>query len=207
MAGMPGIRTPGGAPVPDLPKLRGRRVTDICAPLDLDEPVASLVNDAHTPTGFLALLIERDHLFDATRFLAQALPKREAVWWACLCTRTTFRDAVMPATAAAIAAAEAWVYKPTDENRRAAVAVTTAMKKLNTGAAWAAMAAGWSQAASTGVPADAPSLPNELTGHAVTASLTLSAVELGRAKMDETLMSFLRKGMELAGAAPVQRGG
>jgi hypothetical protein len=188
--------------MPELAKLHGRRVTEICADLDLDAPVATLVSDSLTPTAFLNLLIERDHQFDALRFLAQALPKREAVWWACQCTRMSFRESVMPAIAAAIAAAEAWVYRPTEENRKAAVSVTSAMKKMNSAAAWAAMAAVWSQAATSGVPADAPALPNELTGHAVTASLTLAAVDLGRDKMDDTLVAFLRKGMELAAARP-----
>ncbi len=55
---------------------------------------------------------------DMLRLLSAALPPRERVWWACLAGRDlTGPDAKPPAT---LAAAEAWVFKPTEENRAAA---------------------------------------------------------------------------------------
>lgn len=57
-------------------------------------------------------------LLDMLRLLSVALPPRERVWWACLAARDTLPEgARLPAP---LAAAEAWVFKPTEENRAAA---------------------------------------------------------------------------------------
>lgn len=57
-------------------------------------------------------------LLDVLRLLSVALPPRERVWWACLAARDTLAEgAKLPAP---LAAAEAWVFKPTEENRAAA---------------------------------------------------------------------------------------
>src|SRR5690606_25846941 len=98
------------------------------------------------------------HWLDAIAFLARALPKREAVWWACMCARVTAPpaeeaaspegDVAGPAAAGrgparALAAAEAWVYKPSEENRRECEAAAHAAQ-FDSPESWAAIAAFWS---------------------------------------------------------------
>lgn len=73
----------------------------------------------------LAELEARDELFDMLHLLAVALPPRERVWWACLAAR----DYVGPKSdrdPPPLAAAEAWVFEPTDDNRSAASAAIDA---------------------------------------------------------------------------------
>ena len=62
-------------------------------------------------------LAEKDALFDMLYLMAVVLPGREAVWWACLAARDRVPEGQ---NTPALAAAEAWVFKPDDDNRGAA---------------------------------------------------------------------------------------
>ena len=63
-------------------------------------------------------LDQRGALIDIMRLLSVALPARERVWWSCLAARDTLAPgAKVPQP---LAAAEAWVFKPTEENRAVA---------------------------------------------------------------------------------------
>ena len=63
-------------------------------------------------------LEQKGALIDMLRLLSVALPARERIWWSCLAARDTLPEgAKLPPP---LAAAEAWVFKPTEENRAAA---------------------------------------------------------------------------------------
>lgn len=67
----------------------------------------------------LAELETKDAKIDILRLLSVALPPREATWWACLAGH----DLIGPdpkQVPPPLAAAEKWVFKPTEENRVAA---------------------------------------------------------------------------------------
>lgn len=67
----------------------------------------------------LAELDQKGALIDMLRVMSVVLPGRERVWWACLAAR----DIIGPApdnTTPSLAASEAWVLKPTQENREKA---------------------------------------------------------------------------------------
>lgn len=78
----------------------------------LDAPTAAPVGDV------LAELAEKAAWADMLRLLAAALPARECIWWGCLAAGDLVPEGgrVPPP----LAAARAWVFKPTDENRTAA---------------------------------------------------------------------------------------
>jgi hypothetical protein len=66
----------------------------------------------------LAELEQKGALIDMLRLLSVALPARERVWWSCLAARDILIEgAKLPPP---LAAAEAWVFKPTEENRAVA---------------------------------------------------------------------------------------
>lgn len=83
------------------------------ASAELDTPVTA---PASAPVD--VVLRELDHKqawVDMVRLLSVALPPRERVWWACLAARDMLEPgARVPPP---LAAAEAWVFKPTEENR------------------------------------------------------------------------------------------
>ncbi len=64
-------------------------------------------------------LAEQGARLDMLRLLCVALPRREAVWWACLAARDIAGPGDAPATPS-IAAAEAWVFGPGADTRAAA---------------------------------------------------------------------------------------
>ena len=71
-----------------------------------------------TIEAVLEELEQKGALIDMLRLLSVALPPRERVWWSCLAARDTLPEgAKLPPP---LAAAEAWVFKPTEENRAVA---------------------------------------------------------------------------------------
>ncbi len=71
-----------------------------------------------TPLDHLSVLSDAEDLAQAVIFAALALPKREAVWWGCLCIRGA--GALTDVTREGLRLAEAWVRNPEEPERRAA---------------------------------------------------------------------------------------
>jgi len=163
---------------------------------DLAPEAAALAGGASDSAAALPRLIEAGMLADAARFLAHALPKREAVWWACMCARATAPEPPPP-DAEALAAAEAWVRKPDEEHRRAAMAKAEGAG-FRSPEAWAAVAAFWSGGSMA--PAGQPVVPpaEHLTGVAVAGAVSLAAVRREPEKAEATLRRFLDSGLDIA---------
>jgi hypothetical protein len=181
---------------PQLIKVRQEKAADICRALTLEEESRALLEEGITPGAFLDRLLGREAYVDAIRFLAHALPKREATWWACLCARETFPPQPDAGQLAALQAAEAWVYKPTEENRRAALSTG---EKIGSGTAagWAALAAGWS-GGSMG-PASGPAItPGETLTPAAVAVAVIEASVSGGGGIQDKFRRFLSSGMDIA---------
>jgi hypothetical protein len=140
-------------------------------------------------------------LIEATRLVAHALPKREAVWWACMCAIHTAPADLPDADRKCREAAEDWVRQQAEASRRAAFDLAQA-SGFGTPEAWAAMAAFWSggSMAPEGQPA-VPPAPH-LTGTAVAGSVALAAVRGDAARRDARLHQFLESGRNIATGGP-----
>jgi hypothetical protein len=68
------------------------------------------------PRELIAALAEPEAARDAVAALALMLPRRQAVWWACLIARLLPEAVQSPAEAAAIEGAEAWVQTQSAED-------------------------------------------------------------------------------------------
>ncbi len=138
---------------------------------------------------------------DEARLLAYALPRREAVWWACMCARAVPDPALPAADLRALEAAEQWVRRPEEANRRAALAAAEATA-YRTPEAWAAQAAGWSggSLAPEGQPVVPPA--EHLCGTAV-----IGAVRLATLRRDRVDLVARRLGLFLASARDIAAGG
>src|SRR5262249_46936566 len=139
---------------------------------------------------------EKEEFPDAIRFLAHALPKREAVWWACLCARAVAPSPPPAPILAALEAAEAWVSDPSEENRRQAMPAAAAAT-FGTPAGCAALAAFWS-GGSLGPP-NVPVIPpgEYLTAHGVAGAIMFAAVSSEPEKAPEKYRSFLALGVDV----------
>ena len=169
----------------------------ICQDIDLDKTAREYLLADPEPVTFLETLIKQQQYPDAVRFLARALPKREAVWWACLSARSVMGAPPDPSYLQALEAAEAWVYKPTEPHRRQASAAAQ-QAAFEHAAAWAAMAAFWSEGSIA--PEDAPAVPpaDNLTAKAVAGAVMLAAVQAQPEKANDKYLFFIEQAIDIA---------
>jgi hypothetical protein len=171
------------------------RAAEVGKQAGLDDPARELLSDFLTPAQYLELLIANRMHADATRFLAHALPKREAVWWACLCLGHEAPPGVKPSPA--LKAAVNWVVEPSDANRRAAK-VPGEADDFRTPAGFVAMAVFWSGGSLIdGQPVEIPPGPFQ-TAKAVAGGVLLAGLQGAAAKIKERQRRFLALGAEVA---------
>ena len=159
--------------------------------LQLDDHGRSTLAGCQGSIEALDRLEKAGLLIEATRLIAHALPAREAVWWACACSRhTATSGANQTAEAQVRESAEEWVRKPTDEHRR------NAMKQAETAGfssaeAWAAVGAFWS--GDSMAPPEAPKVPPQphFTGLAIAGSVALAACRGPASRRETRLHRFL----------------
>ena len=97
---------------------------------------------AGEPRRLLEMLQQQGLLADALRFLAHALPAREAVWWGCMCATATLPVPATPQERHALIAAEAWVRQPQAAGL-AAAAIAAAQLCQSAPGAWPGLAIQW----------------------------------------------------------------
>lgn len=168
----------------------------ISAVAELGDEALALLQDTHTPREYLSLLIEHRHFPDAVRFLAHALPNREAVWWAWVCARRVAGSEPAPKVKASLDATENWIAQPNDENRRAAMKAAEAAD-FGTAAGCAGVAAFFSGGSLA--PPDAPAVPPGpgLTAKAVAGAVIFAAVAVEPEKAPEKFRAFLGQGLDV----------
>jgi hypothetical protein len=138
---------------------------------------------------------------EAVRVLAHALPKREGVWWACMCAANTMPADLPAPDRQARETAELWVRQQKDEQRRAAMtyAETSGFQSPE---AWSGVAAFWSgdSLSPVGMPPVPP--PPQAVGGAVAGAVALSAVRGDLKRHGERLKRFLESGRNIASGGP-----
>ncbi len=169
---------------------------DICAVAELTDKAVALMKPEYHPREFVQILTENKLFPDAVRFLAHGMPKREAVWWAWVCARRSSGAEPEPEIKASLAATEAWVAQPTEDNRRAAHEAAKAAG-LDNAAGCAGLAAFFSGGSLA--PAHvAPVPPGEyLTAKAVTGAVIFAAIKDEPAKAPEKFNNYLAQGLEV----------
>ena len=179
------------------PKLKIKAATaqEICSQYKLSPAAKPHLKEAMPPLDFLAALIASKLNDDAVQFLARALPKREAVWWSCLCARDVLRADAPPELPGAVETAESWVYRPTEENRRKAQKIGKAIEESHP-AKWAAMGAFWSGSlGAPGGPEVKP--PDDLTAKAVIGAVMMAATAEPK-ETEARFKTFFDYGIDIA---------
>lgn len=191
---------------PPSPSPRPPQLAKLDAPLapllprlELEGPAADAVIGIQGAAEALAKLEAQGFCTEAVRLTAHALPKREAVWWACMCAASVPAVALKPADLAARQAAEAWVRKPTEESLRRSAWELAQKTDFRSPEAWAAVGAFWSGGSMA--PEGAPVVPpgDNLTGVAISGAVMMAAVRgahPGRA--NDRLRRFLAAARDIA---------
>jgi hypothetical protein len=102
-------------------KVSAEKVSDIIDVDVLDSATLELLKPDMRPEAYIEVLSSAEKWTDAVTVMAHALPKREAVWWACLCASMMDGLSENKEEILARKTAEKWVYKPTEENRENAL--------------------------------------------------------------------------------------
>jgi hypothetical protein len=138
-----------------LQKVTSKTAVEVCEPIRLGPETAALLRPDQSPAQFLRALVDGRHWDDAIRLMAYALPKRDTVWWGCLCVRLAAPPA--PPTLAALRTTVRWVVAP-EESHRLACKEAAAHAGQNTPAGLLGQAAFYSGGSITapGMPAVAP---------------------------------------------------
>jgi hypothetical protein len=184
-----------------LAKLRLKTVPELAPLLSLTGQAAACADGQTDPAALLARLEADGHHTEAVRLIAHALPKREAVWWACMCARHTAPAALGVADQRALEAAEGWVFRGDDALRR--LAFEHAQEgNFATPEAWAAVAAFW--AGDSMAPAGQAPVPPapHLAGTAVVGSTLLAAVRTAPERRPARLQRFIEAGRAIADGGP-----
>lgn len=169
--------------------------------LELDTEGRSLLHGAADAATALERLEAAGLMIEALRLLAHALPKREAVWWACMCARAVPDPTTRAEDAAALEAAESWVRRPEEPARRAAMAAAERAAFRST-EAWAAVGAFWSggSMAPEGQPVVPPA--EHLTGVAIAGAVVLATVRTAPERAAARYPRFLASARDIgAGGA------
>jgi hypothetical protein len=169
---------------------------------ELGEEAMALLRPELHPLDFVALLMEKTLYPDAVRFIAHALPKREAVWWGWVCARRAAGDNPQPKIKAALEATEKWIAQPSEDNRRGAMAAAQ-KAELGTAAGCAGLAAFFSGGSLA--PPEAPVVPpgEFLSAKAVSGAVIFAAVAKEPERAPEKFKSFVAQGVEVTNRVKV----
>lgn len=167
----------------------GRSVKEVCEAAGLD----AVDTD---PRELIEQLRAADQAVAAIQFLAHALPKREAIWWAWSCARHAVGEDPPEAIRDSLEATGRWIQDPTDGHRRRAYELAQEAD-LGTPAGCAGAAVFFS-GGSMGPPDQPEMLPDEYqAAKAIAGAVMLAALtdpEEAMTKMGE----YLDKGLEVA---------
>jgi hypothetical protein len=178
-----------------LPKVTARTAAELLTDLDIEEPARSLLRNGATPPQFLQALVEKSMTDDAVKFLARALPKREAIWWGCQCAKAVVDNTASPEEQAALRAAEKWTQDPSDDNRRAAMTAANA----SAGGPGKFVACAVFFSGGSLAPANCPVVvpPENVTGKFVAGAVVLASVMREPQKKAEKITKFVTQGVEI----------
>lgn len=177
-----------------------RGTMELSAAAELSEDARALLEGAAADPpqrAFVGALVERELFPDAIAFMAHALPRREAVWWAWVCARKAAGASPKPKVQAALDATERWIVQPTEDNRRQAMQFAEAAE-FSTPAGAAALGAFLSSGSLS--PPEAPPVPpgEFMTAKAVAGAVTLSAVATEPETAPAKFREFVRLALEVA---------
>ena len=163
---------------------------------ELGDEAMALLRPEIAPQDYVALLMSKKLYADAVRFLAHALPKREAVWWGWISAKRVAGAEPPAKIKASLEATEKWIAQPDDEAGRAAMAAAKEAQ-TSTAAGCAGMAAFFS-GSSLG-PAHVPPVPpgEFLTAKAVSGAVIYAAVGKDPVNAPGRFQSFVAQGVEV----------
>jgi hypothetical protein len=182
-------------------KLSAAEMSDVLQRCDMPPEAQSAIAGMQDIMGIIQALAQAGFPIEATRVFAHALPKREAVWWACMCATHTSPADIPEADRKARELSEVWVRQQSDEVRRAAMEEAK-RAGFQSPEAWAAVAAFWSGDSLTPLNTPPVAPPVHLTGVAVAGAVALASVRGAANRQPQRLALFLQSAHDIAAGGP-----
>ena len=181
----------------ELTKSTDRFANELVKYFDIDDESIKLLEPEYSAGEYLEKLIENKFYLDAIHLLSLALPKREAIWWACICAKYHEQQHNDEIYNAGIKAAENWVYDPSEKNRRIAEYYAE-QGNYETAASWSAAAAFWAGGSITaeGEPTVEPA--PYLYAHAVSGAIIMAVGMTETNDINEVYHQYLQHGINIA---------
>lgn len=177
-------------------KIKASTAAEITARVDLSSDAKAYLLPDLSPQACLALLVDSELVGDAIRFMAFALPVREAIWWAAVVAYNSLEKPT-ELESSCIERAAAWVYNPGEALRRGCFELAE-KAGFQGAAAYAALAVFWSggSLAPEGMP-DAPADPS-LGPIGAGASILLSITAGDPLKLNERFEAAILRAVNIA---------
>jgi hypothetical protein len=188
-------------------KIEDAKLADILPYCKMPPEAKALIEGVPDAQGVIDVLTKNGYLLEATRVYAQALPKRESVWWACMCAYHTAPEDMDPKERKPRDLAETWVRSQKDEDRRAAMDAANEQTKKGP-ECWCASAAFYSGDSISPLKY-APNKPApHLSGIAVAAAVLLASLRGDVSRQKARLARFLESAQDISyggsGRLPVE---
>ena len=193
----PAAAKPPAAPPGPYSRVTAKTAAEVASRYGMAPDARALLKDGMTPRQFVELLAEKRRYQDAIRFLAQALPGPERVWWACLAAREAAGPNPPAPVAAALAAAEKWASTQTEESRQATLQAAQ-LADVTTPAGSAAIAAYLGGGSLGGPSGPVIFAPPAASGDMVATAVIAAATAKEPEKSTDRLRAALAKGVEVA---------
>lgn len=178
-------------------KLTSEKASEIIDQEEFDEESIDLLQPDMRPENFLQTLSEAGKWTDAALFMARCLPRREAVWWACVCAGGTEMLKSLKDEVVALKVAEKWAFKPTEENRAAAFMQAQKSNTPSIGTMSCLAAAFSSGKLALGeeqsIEPDMSSFPKIIGG-----IVLIAANDKGSDRFNDLLEQFIQQGIDIA---------
>ncbi|MGE3808549.1 MAG: hypothetical protein AB7K24_28115 [Gemmataceae bacterium] len=164
--------------------------------LCLRPEVVELLSETKEPRAFLEATLAQQRYQDAFDFVTHWFPKRQLIWWGCLCCWQGLRPRPSDQDALALRAALQWVIHPGEETRRHAERAGYAAD-IVTPAGNLALAAYLTGGSMT--PPGAPDVPPDpqLAGDTVANVVTLLLAKIPAAEQPAVQAQFVRIALDI----------
>lgn len=163
----------------------------------IDDQAVDLLESKLSPEEYLNKLIENKYFADSIVFLAHGLPKRESIWWACLCAKGVTNKETSADDHASLNIAEKWVYEP-DEKKRRMCGTLAEKGEYKSAQNWAAAAVFWSGGSITSESEPAMEPAPFLYAHAVSGAILNAVGASGADDVDAQFQEFINYGLNIA---------
>jgi len=181
----------------NLVKATNQKAEIICKNVDLEKNSVPLLKTGESLSEFIQTLLQHQALKDVIGVIAQALPPREAVYWACLCVKDVLDEKDNPEDARAIKAAEQWLIQP-DENNRYLNNQIAEKLEYATAAAWVCNAVFWSGGSITPKGEAKVEPPEGIFGKAVCGAINLACAHEDEKQTHTNQQRSIKRGVNIA---------